>query len=415
MNSSVLLALVVLTIIAVSCFAIYMAGDAVILMIRKFGLTRTKIAAGGLGAALIGVGIFATWWYATSTREKAQNITIDSPSPLAQAAGPQPTAAAQAGDLSQLVDKLEARLKREPQDAQGLALFARTLLELKRFDAAASAYEKAVAALPSDAALHVERANAEYMARGQRWTPVAVAALQRGLKLSPDFPEALWLAGKERFENKDYANAVRHWENLQRIGAPDAEHAQDLKTTLVEARALRDGKDPAAALASAGISLTPLPSVAPPDAAPAPAGDSKAALAAELKAALAGFNGRAVPTAGGAPAAISGVVSLDAGLKSRAAPEDNVFIFARNADGAKAGIPLAVSRHRVSDLPVRFDLSDNNAMSPEAKLSTAAKVIVTARISKSGDARPQPGDLEGVSVPVALGAEKVAIVISRAR
>jgi cytochrome c-type biogenesis protein CcmH len=135
-----------------------------------------------------------------------------------------------------------------------------------------------------------------------------------------------------------------------------------------------------------------------------------------LKAALAAMDARDAPAlARPSRVGISGTVSLDASLKTRAAAEDNVFIFARNAESAQAGIPLAVSRHRVADLPVRFDLSDNNAMSPEAKLSSAAKVIVTARISKSGDARPQAGDLEGASTAIPIGTEKIAIVISRAR
>ena len=408
MNSTVLLASVILAIIVISCLAIYMASDAVILMIQNFGVTRTKLAAAGGAAVLIGVAIFATWWYAARAREQGQTIRGDPAPPIVRA----PPANAQAGDLNQLVEKLDARLKREPQDAQGLALLARTLFELQRYADAAGAYEKAVALLPEDAALHVERADAEYMARNQKWTPVAVAALARGLKLAPQHPEALWLSGKERFESKDYAKAIRHWEALERVVAPGSDHARDLKISLVEARALRDGTDPVAALVHAGVSATPLPTAT---ATQNTTGDSKDALAAELKAALMAMDTRAAPNAAAVRPGISGVVSLDASLKGRAAPADNVFIFARNADSTQAGVPLAVLRHRVADLPVSFDLSDNNAMSPEAKLSSAAKVIVTARVSKSGDARPQAGDLEGASAPTPLGTEKLGIVIRRAR
>lgn len=407
MNSTIILVSLVLTIIAASCLAIYLASDAVVLMIQNFGVSRTKFAAGGIAAALICVALFVTWWYASMSREQAQVAQAEPAPPLAQT----PVSGPQAGDLNQLVERLEARLKREPQDAQGQALFARTMMELSRYPAAASAYEKAVAALPDDATLHIERASAEYMANNQKWTPEAVAAIARGLKLAPNHPEALWLAGKERFENKDYAMAVRHWEALERVTPAGSDHAKDLKTSLVEAIALRDGRDPVAALANAGVSAT----VLLPAAAPL-AGSSKDAIAAELKATLMAMDDR-VPATSRAPLlpGISGVVSLDASLKARAAPEDNVFIFARNADAAQAGMPLAILRHRVADLPVRFDLSDNNAMSPEAKLSTAAKVIITARISKSGDARAQTGDLEGASVPIPLGTEKLGIVINRAR
>lgn len=408
MNSTIILVSLVLAIIAVSCLAIYLASDAVVLMIQNFGVTRTKFAASGIAAALICVALFVTWWYAAMSRKEAQVGKAEPATPPTEMLA----MGSQAGDLNQLAERLEARLKREPLDAQGQALLARTMMELGRYPAAASAYEKAVAALPDDATLHVERASAEYMANNQKWTPVAVAAIARGLKLAPNHPEALWLAGKERFENKDYTKAVRHWETLERAVPAESDHAKDIKTSLIEARALRDGRDPAAALANAGVSAAALLPAAAPQ-----GGNPKDAIAAELKATLMAMDGRAAPTA--TPTTrlpgISGVVSLDANLKTRAAPEDNVFIFARNADTPQAGMPLAILRHRVADLPVRFDLSDNNAMSPEAKLSTAAKVIITARISKSGDARAQAGDLEGTSVPILLGAEKLSIVINRAR
>ena len=407
MSSTTILTLVVLTLIVVSCLAIYAASDAVILIIQNFGIKRTKFAFGGLGAIVVVILLATSWWYVSLAKQKAQSIveipTLDS-APLKQAD-------AQAGDLNVLVDRLDARLKVESDDAQGWALYARTLFELKRYPDAAKAYQRAVAALPDDAALQIERADAEYMASGQKWTPVATGALQRAIKLAPTNPEALWLAGKERFENKDFSKAVRHWEALERVVAPGSDHARELKTSLVEARALRDGIDPTAALVSAGVSVAPLQAPGAP-----PAGNAKDALAIELKAALVAMDRRASSGANGSSAAsVSGVVSLDAALKTRAAPEDNVFIFARNADIAQAGMPLAILRHRVADLPVRFDLSDNNAMSPEAKLSTAAKVIITARVTKSGDARAQAGDLEGASAPIALGTEKVAVVINRAR
>jgi cytochrome c-type biogenesis protein CcmH len=175
---------------------------------------------------------------------------------------------------------------------------------------------------------------------------------------------------------------------------------------------MRDGKDPAAALAQSGIvvqQLSPAKNnpkgILPTD-----------AIVRELQSTLAAMDQRKAPDKVVMPTAnISGVVSLDEKLKLHSAPEDNVFIFARNADSAQTGMPLAVSRHRVSELPVRFDLSDNNAMSPVAKLSSASKVIVTARLSKSGDVLPQAGDLEGASSPVMLGTDNLNIVINRTR
>jgi cytochrome c-type biogenesis protein CcmH len=75
-------------------------------------------------------------------------------------------------------------------------------------------------------------------------------------------------------------------------------------------------------------------------------------------------------------------------------------------------MPLAVLRATVKDLPITFKLDDSMAMAPTAKISGAAQVIVGARISKSGNAMAQPGDLNGESAPVTPGATGLAITIS---
>jgi cytochrome c-type biogenesis protein CcmH len=76
-------------------------------------------------------------------------------------------------------------------------------------------------------------------------------------------------------------------------------------------------------------------------------------------------------------------------------------------------MPLAFLRKQVKDLPFTFRLDDSLAMSPAANLSAATgPVIVGARISKSGQAMPQPGDLEGLSGAIAVGSSGVTVVIA---
>jgi cytochrome c-type biogenesis protein CcmH len=71
-----------------------------------------------------------------------------------------------------------------------------------------------------------------------------------------------------------------------------------------------------------------------------------------------------------------------------------------------------VLRKQAGELPAAFTLDDTMAMAPGMKLSDHPRVVVGARISKSGNAVPQPGDYEGLSAPVKVGATGVTVVIA---
>lgn len=110
-----------------------------------------------------------------------------------------------------------------------------------------------------------------------------------------------------------------------------------------------------------------------------------------------------------APAFVSGTVSLSPTLVGKVSPTDTVFILARAAQGPR--MPLAVFRKQVKDLPLEFTLDDSMAMQPQMKISGFDQVVVAARVSKSGGAMSQPGDLEGVSAAVQPGTKGLNIVI----
>jgi cytochrome c-type biogenesis protein CcmH len=109
------------------------------------------------------------------------------------------------------------------------------------------------------------------------------------------------------------------------------------------------------------------------------------------------------------PLTVSGTVKLSPSLAKSAQPQDTLFVFARPAEGSR--MPLAILRKQVKDLPFQFVLDDSTSMSPNARLSTSGKVIVGARISKSGNALPEAGDLVGQSAPVVVGTRDLAIEI----
>lgn len=103
-------------------------------------------------------------------------------------------------------------------------------------------------------------------------------------------------------------------------------------------------------------------------------------------------------------------VKLSPALAKHVAATDSVFIFARAMQGPR--MPLAIVRKQVKDLPITLTLDDSLSMMPQMKLSNFSEAIVGARVSKSGDAIAQPGDLEGYSAPVHAGNPVVEVIIS---
>lgn len=116
-------------------------------------------------------------------------------------------------------------------------------------------------------------------------------------------------------------------------------------------------------------------------------------------------------SAAAAATALKVTVSLSPALARKAAPDDTVFIFARPTSGPR--MPLAIVRKQVKDLPTTVVLDDSQGMNPQMKLSSVPEVTVVARVTKSGMADVQEGDLEGVSTPVASGTKAVSISIDK--
>ena len=109
-------------------------------------------------------------------------------------------------------------------------------------------------------------------------------------------------------------------------------------------------------------------------------------------------------------AQVSGRLVLGQALQTKIKPDDTVFIFARLVDGPR--MPVALLKRRASELPLDFNLDASTATSPTLRLSPSMALVVSARISRSGLAAPQPGDWQGTSQPVAVGARDVFIEIN---
>ena len=124
--------------------------------------------------------------------------------------------------------------------------------------------------------------------------------------------------------------------------------------------------------------------------------DAAKARAHQLPALRAGSDAPAA-VAGGT-ASISGEVTLDRALRGKASAGDTLFIVAKSVDSP--GIPVAVFRSSVGAWPLRFTLDDSQSMLPGRTLSSAGKVTVEVRISKSGQPQATAGDLQGSSAVI---------------
>jgi cytochrome c-type biogenesis protein CcmH len=237
-----------------------------------------------------------------------------------------------------------------------------------RYPEAVRAYERAAALVPRDADLLADYADALAVTQGRSLQGKPLELVQRALEIDPEHWKALALAGTAAFGRKDYGRAIAYWERLKRVVPGDSEVGRSVDASIAEARELAGAKP-----AAAGAPKTP---------------------------------------AAAAGAKVAGKVSLAQALAANTAPTDTVFIFARASSGPP--LPLAVLRKQVRDLPLDFTLDDSMAMAPNLKLSGFAEVVVGARVSRSGNATPQSGDLQGLSKPVKVGATGLAIVIDTA-
>jgi cytochrome c-type biogenesis protein CcmH len=266
--------------------------------------------------------------------------------------------------LAAMVDELADRLRTRPDDADGWAMLARSEVALGRHAQALQAFANAERLRPQDAQLLADHADALAMTHQRDLEGEPSALIERALKIDPHNAKALALAGTAAFDRKDYAQAVRDWETLAKTEPPDGPFADQVGASIAEARRL------------GGL---------PEAAASGPA--------------------KAVASAG----TVAGTITLAPALAAQVSPDDTLFVFARAVDGPR--MPLAILRRQARDLPLDFTLDDSMAMSPAARLSGAARVVVGARISRSGNAMAQDGDLEGQGPSVAVGATGIRVEI----
>ena len=251
---------------------------------------------------------------------------------------------------------LERQLELHPTDKSVWLALAQWRRSQHDLAAARTAYEKLISLRGMTAQAWADYADVLGTLAGGSLRGDAGHAIDQALALEPTNLQALWLAATRALEEQRYADAQGLWSRLRGLLPPDSPDVRMVDANIAEARQLAAGS---------------------------------VAAAAE----------------------ISGTVSIESQLASRVDQGATLFIYAKAADSP--GPPLAVLRVAAGKWPVSFHLDDSMAMVPSRRLSQFQKVVVEARISRSGQASPAAGDLYVTSDTVNPGSrKKLALVIN---
>ncbi len=265
--------------------------------------------------------------------------------------------------MDQMIEKVKAHLKENPDDARGWFVLGRALMSVQQYGDALAAYQRSYDLAPEEPAVALALADALAMTQNGSMKGEPEQLVTKVLQQSPNDPTALWLGGLADEQAGRYRDAYDKWNRLLPMLQDDPDSVSEVRSLIASLRQ----KDPS------------LP---------------------EPKQTLAAASG----------AAVALQVDLDPALADRAKPGDQVFIYAKAASGPP--MPLAAKKLTVADLPVEVTLSDADAMLPQMKLSSFDRIVVGARISKTGNPIAADGDLYAESAPFQRGARQGPVRLS---
>jgi cytochrome c-type biogenesis protein CcmH len=264
--------------------------------------------------------------------------------------------------VEKMVAEFAIKMEKDPSNLKGWAMLARSYRILGRNEDAAKAYARAGDFINSDPQLLADYADVLATNADGNFAGKPLQLINQALKLDPDNLMALWLSGTAAYSSGNYKAAVQTWEKLAKQIPADTDEARAIQGSIAEAR-------------------------------------SKGGLSSQAPTSLAGKS-------------ISGKIELAPDLKSKIKSGDIVMVIARKP-GER--MPVAVLKIAASDFPMSFTLNDSLAMNPSAPLSQLSEASIEVRISKTGMAKPEAGDLISSAQTVKVGESSVRLLIDQVR
>lgn len=274
------------------------------------------------------------------------------------------------------IEEAVAQLERNSDrfaDHQGWVMLANAYARMGDATKARDAWEKAVAMAPDNADLRAATAEARARAHPQqRFDARAVEHLRHALKLNPKHQRARLFLGVSLRQQGKPAEAAEAWMPL--LASTEGDARNTLRSEIDAARA------------DAGLAPLPEDAIASTQDAPAKDAASKGGLVVKV------------------------ALDPDFAARVRLRGDATVFVIARAVGGPP--MPVAVEKHPLSSLPLTVSLDDADGPMPTAKLSALQEVEVIARISASGNAMREDGDIESAPQRVRLpSATPVALTL----
>lgn len=267
-------------------------------------------------------------------------------------------------DINAMVEKLAQRMKENPSDPQGWIMLARSYKVLKRYPQAIEAMRKAREILGDQPETLLQLADVLAMANGGTLQGEPAMLISKALELEPNNEMGLWLNGLANAEAGKFNEAIVSWQKFQAHYKPEDADFQEVQGLINQA-----------------------------------------------KEALGQTVNNEMPKVASTGKSIRVSVNLDEKFKATVKPEDTVFIYAQPAQGGK--MPLAVVKKQVKELPFEITLDDSMAMMPNMNLSSVANVMISARVSQSGNAMAKTGEPIGsVQVSTLIESSAVNILIN---